>query len=96
MREFMTGNVTSVFSRSDQRPQALFHGYCDLADRARPIGMKAAIIERESRLVRAMKREEGLEHIWSSTQSRLRRYRLANRAAGRRTVPCSVEAWERR
>ena len=36
--------------------------------------MKAAIIERESRPVRAMNREEGLEHIWSSTHENYRGY----------------------
>ena len=37
MREFMTGNVTSVFfSLSIDGRKRFFHGYCDLADRASP------------------------------------------------------------
>ena len=60
--------------------------------------MKAAIIERESRPVRAMKREEGLEHIWSSTHENYRGYAGAagepSCRAGARCL-CSVEAWER-
>ena len=47
MREFMTGNVTNVFfSLWINGRKRFFHGYCDLADRASPIGMKAAIITR--------------------------------------------------
>ena len=90
MREFMTGNVTSVFfSLWINGRKRFFHGYCDLADRASPIGMKAAIIERESRPVRAMKREEGLEHIWSSTHENYRGYAgdgWRTELQGRRTV----------
>jgi hypothetical protein len=36
--------------------------------------MKAAIVERESRPVRAMTREERVEHIWSSTHDDYRGY----------------------
>ena len=39
-----------------------------------PERMKAAIIERELRPVRAMTREERLEHIWSSTHEDYRGY----------------------
>ena len=37
MREFMTGNVTSVFfSLWIDGRKRFFHGYCDLSDRASP------------------------------------------------------------
>jgi hypothetical protein len=36
--------------------------------------MKTAIIERESRPVKAMTREERLEHIWSATHDDYRGY----------------------
>ncbi len=51
--------------------------------------MKAAIIERESRPVRAMTREERLEHIWSSTHDDYRGYageRWPAAMRGRRTM----------
>ena len=90
MREFMTGNVTSIFfSLWIDGRKRFFHGYCDLSDRASPDGMKAAIIERESRPVRAMTREERLEHIWSSTHEDYRGYAGKGWRAelqGRRTV----------
>ena len=66
--EFMTGSVTSVFfSLWIDGCKRFFHGYCDLADRSAPERTKQAIVERESRPVRAMTREEALDHIWSST-----------------------------
>lgn len=68
MREFLTYSVTSIFlSLTIDGRLRYFHGYCDLADRGSPDRMKAAIIERESRPVRAMTHEERLEHIWSTT-----------------------------
>lgn len=75
MREFLTGSVTSVFFelKIDGRVR-YFHAYCDLGDRQSPERMRAAIIERESRPVRAMTREERLEHIWSSTHDPYRGY----------------------
>ncbi|MBX9843752.1 MAG: DUF1419 domain-containing protein [Xanthobacteraceae bacterium] len=75
MREFMTGSVTSVFFTLwiDGRKR-FFHGYCDLSDRGSPEQMKRAIIERKSRPVRAMTRDERLEHIWSSTHDDYRGY----------------------
>ncbi|OLP55768.1 hypothetical protein BJF92_09015 [Rhizobium rhizosphaerae] len=68
MREFLTGSVTSVFFalRIDGQVR-YFHGYCDLSDSASLEQLRMAIITRESRPVRAMTREERLEHIWSST-----------------------------
>lgn len=88
MREFLTGNITSVFFALaiEARPR-FFHGYCDLSDRASPDRMRAAIIDRESRPV--MTREERLEHIWSSTHDDYRGYageRWADHLRGKRTV----------
>ena len=90
MREFMTGNVTSVFfSLWIDGRKRFFHGYCDLSDRGSPERMKQAIIERELRPIRAMTREERLEHIWSSTHDDYRGYAGARWPAalqGKRTV----------
>jgi len=75
MREFLTGNVTSVFfSLCIDGHKRFFHGYCNLSDRGAPERMKQAIVERESRPIRAMTREERLEHIWSSTHDDYRGY----------------------
>lgn len=75
MREFLTGSVTSVFFalRIDVAIR-YFHGYCDLADQSSVESMRLAIFERENRPVRAMTREERLEHIWSSTADDYRGY----------------------
>lgn len=75
MREFLTGSVTSVFFalRIDEAIR-YFHGYCDLSDPQFAERMRVAIIERESRPVRAMTREERLEHIWSCTADAYRGY----------------------
>jgi len=75
MREFLTGSITSVFftQRIDGNTRH-FHGYCDLADTGSTERMRAAIIQRETRPVRAMTREERLEHIWSSTADEYRGY----------------------
>jgi len=90
MREFMTDSVTSIFfALVIDGKLRWFHGYCDLADKGSPDRMKAAIIERESRPVRAMTREERLEHIWSSTHDDYRGYageRWPASMHGRRTV----------
>jgi hypothetical protein len=90
MREFLTGSITSVFFALtiDGAPR-YFHGYCDLADKSSPDRMRVAIIERESRPVKAMTREERLEHIWSSTHDDYRGYageRFAEDLRGARTV----------
>jgi len=75
MREFMTDSVTSIFfALVIDGKLRWFHGYCDLADKGSPDRMKAAIIERESRPIRAMTRDERLEHIWSSTHDDYRGY----------------------
>ncbi|MBB6488458.1 DUF1419 domain-containing protein [Rhizobium lusitanum] len=75
MREFMIGSVTSVFYaiRIDEAVR-YFHTYCDLCDSSSVEAMRAAIIERQSRPVRAMSREERLEHIWSTTADDYRGY----------------------
>jgi hypothetical protein len=75
MREFLTGSVTSIFFALwiDGRAR-YFHGYCDLADVGSGRSMREAIVERESRPVRAMTRHERLEHIWSSTHDDYRSY----------------------
>jgi hypothetical protein len=75
MRELLTGSVTSVFlSLVIDGRRRFFHGYCDLSDRGSAERMKHAIVERESRPVRALTREERLEHIWSSTHDDYRSY----------------------
>lgn len=90
MREFLTGSITSIFfTLSIDGKIRHFHGYCDLVDKDSPKRMRNAIIARESRPVRAMTREERLEHIWSSTADNYRgyageRWPLADR--GKRTV----------
>ncbi|MEH6953010.1 DUF1419 domain-containing protein (plasmid) [Nitrobacter sp. NHB1] len=90
MREFLTGSVTSVFFKLKiDDCVRYFHGYCDLSDRASPGCMRAAIVERESRPVRAMTREERLEHIWSSAHDDYRGYageRFSKHLWGKRTV----------
>lgn len=75
MREFLTGSITSVFFalRIDGAIRH-FHGYCDLSDGRSVEEMRVAIIEREARPVRAMSREERLEHIWSATTDSYRGY----------------------
>lgn len=75
MREFLTGSITSIFfTLSIDGRLRHFHGYCDLADKGSHERMRDAIVERETRLVRAMTREERLEHIWSSTADDYRGY----------------------
>lgn len=90
MREFLTGTITSIlFTLAiDDRPR-WFHAYCDLSDPSSPDRMKTAIIARESRPVKAMTREERLEHIWSATHDDYRGYadgRFPHSHRGRRIV----------
>lgn len=75
MREFLTGSVTSVFFalRIDGVIRH-FHGYCDLSDGRSVEQMRLAVIERETRPVRSMTRDERLEHIWSATADAYRGY----------------------
>lgn len=90
MREFLTGSITSVFfTLSINGHIRHFHGYCDLADTGSTERMRAAIVERETRPVRAMTREERLEHIWSTTANDYRGYageRWPEADRGKRTV----------
>ncbi|NSZ87777.1 DUF1419 domain-containing protein (plasmid) [Agrobacterium tumefaciens] len=90
MREFLTGNITSIFFtlKIDDRMR-YFHAYCDLSDKGSPERMRGVIVERETRPVRAMTREERLDHIWSSTHDDYRGYageRWPERDHGKRTV----------
>lgn len=90
MREYLTGSVTSVFLalRIDGHIRH-FHGYCDLSDRTSVEQMRVAIIEHESQPVRAMTRDERLEHIWSSTADAYRGYageRWPTASRGLRTI----------
>jgi Protein of unknown function (DUF1419) len=90
LREFQARNVTSVFlALTIDEVCRWFHGYCDLSDKGSPERLRATIIERESHPVRAMTREERLEHIWSSTHGDYRGYagqRFTASKRGQRTV----------
>ena len=92
MREFLTGDVTSVFfALSIDGRKRFFHAYCDLADRRSPERTRAAIVERESRPVRDMSRDERLEHVWSITHDDYRGYagaRWPEHVRGLRTIIC--------
>ncbi|KQU95474.1 hypothetical protein ASD12_23465 [Mesorhizobium sp. Root102] len=82
LREFLTDHITSIFYtlRIDGRLR-YFHGYCDLDVSRSAVEMRDTIIERESRAVRAMTRDERIEHIWSATHDEYRGY------AGERWMP---------
>ncbi|WP_054313297.1 DUF1419 domain-containing protein [Mesorhizobium sp. 1M-11] len=90
MREFLTDSVTSVFfALTIDGEVRHFHGYCDLSDRGSAVRMRVAIIDRESRPVKAMTRPERLDHIWSATHDDFRGYageRWPETARGRRTI----------
>lgn len=90
LRQYLDGSVTSVFFalRIDDAIR-YFHGYCDLSDDGAVEHMRLSIIERETRPVRAMTREERLDHIWSSTAELYRGYadgRWPYASRGQRTV----------
>ena len=75
MREFLTGSITNVFyTLSINGVTRFFHAYCDLSDPRSPYEMRDAIVERERRPVKAMTREERIEHIWSATHDKYRGY----------------------
>lgn len=75
LREFLTGSVTSViYTLRIDGKMRYFHAYCDLSQARSAVEMRDAIIERESRPVRAITREERIEHIWSSTYDEYRGY----------------------
>jgi hypothetical protein len=90
LREFLTASVTSVFlTLKIDDSIRYFHAYCDLGEIGSPDRMRAAIVERESRPVRAMTREERIEHIWSSTYDEYRGYadwRFPHDMRGKRVV----------
>lgn len=90
MREFLTDSVTSVFfALTIDGEVRYFHGYCDLSDRGSPERMRTAIIDRESRPVKAMTRTERLDHIWSATHDDYRGYageRWPEPSRGKRTI----------
>jgi hypothetical protein len=75
LREFLTGSVTSVFYtlRIDGKMR-YFHAYCDLSQARSAVEIRDVIVEREARPIRAMTREERIEHIWSSTHDEYRGY----------------------
>ncbi|MDV2968096.1 DUF1419 domain-containing protein [Nitratireductor aquimarinus] len=88
--EFLTGSITSVFyALRINGADRYFHAYCDLARPGSPVEMRDAIVERERRPVKAMTREERIEHIWSATEDRYRGYAGASfrpEHRGKRTV----------
>jgi hypothetical protein len=90
LREFLTGSVTSIFYtlRIDGKTR-YFHAYCDLGISHSPVETRDAIVERESRPVKAMTHEERLEHIWSATHDEYRGYageRFSAQHRGKRTI----------
>ncbi|MFH1795579.1 MAG: DUF1419 domain-containing protein [Pseudomonadota bacterium] len=90
MREFLTESVTSVFYtlRIDGKVR-YFHAYCDLAQTCSAVEMCDAIVERESCPVKAMTRQERLEHVWSATHDEYRGYageRFEAQHRGKRTI----------
>ena len=90
LREFLMGQTTSVFYELNVDGSVrYFHAYCDLGESGSPDRMRDAIVERESRPVRAMSREERIEHIWSSTHDDYRGYsdwRFPHDMRGKRIV----------
>ncbi|WP_157016869.1 DUF1419 domain-containing protein [Mesorhizobium xinjiangense] len=75
LREFLTGSVTSVFyTLHIDGKMRYFHAYCDLSQARSAVEIRDVIVERESRPIRAMTREERIEHIWSSTHDEYRGY----------------------
>lgn len=90
MREFLTGSVTSVFfALRVNGVMRHFHGYCDLSDPRSANRMHATILERESHPVKAMTRQERIEHIWSATYDEYRGYAGADfrpQHHGKRTI----------
>ena len=90
LREFLTDTVTSVFYtlRINGKTRC-FHAYCDLTQARSAVEMRDAIVERETWPVKAMTREERLEHVWSATHDEYRGYtgeRFLPELRGKRTV----------
>jgi hypothetical protein len=90
LREFLTGQIASTFyGLNIDGTLRYFHAYCDLSDKGSPERMRDAIVERETRPIRAMTREERIEHIWSSTHEDYRGYsdwRFPHEMRGKRVV----------
>ncbi len=90
MREFLADSITSVFyTLRINQVTRFFHAYCDLSDPRSPYDMRDAIVERERQPVKAMTREERIEHIWSATDNDYRGYAGADfrpEHRGKRTV----------
>lgn len=90
MREFMTGYVTSVFyAIRIETAVRYFHAYCDLSDPNSVEAIRSLILDRETRPVRAISRDERLEHIWSTTADDYRGYagsRWPKPVQGHRTI----------
>ena len=90
MREFLIGSITSVFyTLSINGVTRYFHAYCDLSDPRSVYDIRDAIVERERPPVKAMTREERIEHIWSATHDKYRGYADADfrpEHRGKRTV----------
>lgn len=103
MREFQAARVTSVFFSLKIDDQfRWFHSYCDLGDSGAINRMRSAIVERQSRPVRAMSRVEKLDHIWSITAPDFRAYgdqRFVPGFAGQRLVlvfsATQAKVWKR-
>lgn len=75
MREFLTDSISSVFyTLRINGVTRYFHAYCDLSDPRACYAMRDAIVERERKPVKAMTRQERLEHIWSATHDDYRGY----------------------
>lgn len=90
LREFLTDRITSIFyALNIDGSMRYFHAYCDIGESGSPERMCDAIRERESRPIRAMTREERIEHIWSSTHEDYRGYsdwRFPHDMRGKRVV----------
>ena len=76
LRQYLDGAVTSVFFalRIDDAIR-YFHGYCDLSDDASVERMRLAIIERETRPVRAMTLKSGFSVVEATSKRYLEAYR---------------------
>ncbi len=90
MREFLTGSITSVFyNLRINGVTRFFHAYCDLSDPRSPYAMREAIALRERWPVKALIRDERIEHIWSATHDDYRGYAgegFSPKHRGKRTV----------
>lgn len=68
LSELKAGNVGSIFFEIIIAGRTRwFHGYCDVADKAAPDALRAAILFRETGDASNMTREQKLDAIWTST-----------------------------